>query len=75
MKLETRRWESLLLIALVLVPGCGKSNRATQPTTPAGPPQFVSKWGSQGTQNGQFRGPQGVATDGAGNVHVADYLN
>ena len=37
--------------------------------------QFVSKWGSKGTGKGEFRNPQGIAVDGAGNVYVVDVLN
>ena len=36
---------------------------------------FVSKWGSLGTAEGQFRQPDGVVTDSAGNVDVADRIN
>ena len=32
---------------------------------------FVRKWGSQGTSDGQFNGPWGVAVDSSGNVYVA----
>src|SRR5438067_2862242 len=33
---------------------------------------FVTTWGSSGTGDGQFDFPFGVATDGSGNVYVAD---
>jgi len=36
---------------------------------------FDLLWGSQGTENGQFNGPFGVAVDSSGNVYVADYGN
>jgi DNA-binding beta-propeller fold protein YncE len=36
---------------------------------------FLTKWGSRGSANGQFRGPSGIATDSAGNVYVADTGN
>ena len=32
----------------------------------------VAAWGSKGTQNGQFKNPDGVAADSSGNVYVAD---
>ena len=36
---------------------------------------FLIKWGSAGTGDGQFDGPIGLATDGSGNVFVADTNN
>src|SRR5215207_3815430 len=36
---------------------------------------FLSTWGTQGSANGQFNHPYGVAADGSGNVFVSDYDN
>ena len=36
---------------------------------------FVTKWGSYGSGDGQFNGPRAVAMDGSGNVYVADQGN
>src|SRR5437763_1411052 len=36
---------------------------------------FLTTWGSSGTGDGQFDFPFGVATDGSGNVYVADHGN
>ncbi len=36
---------------------------------------FVAQWGGQGTGNGQFESPRGIATDCAGNVYVTDFSN
>ncbi len=36
---------------------------------------FVAKWGSGGSGNGQFSNPMGVAVDSSGNVYVVDQLN
>lgn len=33
---------------------------------------FISKWGTAGTGNGQFSTPNGINTDSAGNVYVAE---
>src|SRR5262249_7691545 len=39
------------------------------------PCTFVTTWGSSGSGDGQFSFPEGVATDGSGNVYVADTGN
>jgi sugar lactone lactonase YvrE len=36
---------------------------------------FITKWGSHGTGDGQLWRPDGVATDAAGNVYLADLSN
>lgn len=37
--------------------------------------KFVTQWGSIGTDNGQFKSPEGLAVDSYGNVYVADTGN
>ncbi len=37
--------------------------------------QFITKWGSQGSGDGQFNLPQGIAIDSSSNVYVGDWLN
>src|SRR6185295_19075734 len=34
--------------------------------------EFVAKWGSEGSGDGQFTTPTGIAADCSGNVYVAD---
>jgi tripartite motif-containing protein 71 len=36
---------------------------------------FITKWGSEGTGNGQLKSPEGIAVDSSGNVYVADTCN
>jgi tripartite motif-containing protein 71 len=42
---------------------------------PEQPPNFITKWGSRGTEDGQFFHPGAVAVDSSGNVYVADLGN
>jgi len=36
---------------------------------------FLGKWGSLGTEDGEFNYPKGIAVDSGGNVYVADTYN
>lgn len=64
---RTRRGAALLVAALVL----GLLSAA-----PAlGAFDFLGKFGTTGTGNGQLDGPAGVTVDPAGNVYVAEYEN
>jgi hypothetical protein len=36
---------------------------------------FITKWGSNGTADGQFNVPSGIAVDSSRNVYVADTLS
>ena len=39
------------------------------------PPTYLFQWGSQGSGNGQFAAPEGIAIDSSNNVYVADTQN
>ncbi len=39
------------------------------------PPSFITKWGSKGTEDGQFLSPGAVAVDSSDKVYVADTNN
>jgi tripartite motif-containing protein 71 len=43
--------------------------------THAGTYSYVTQWGSEGSSNGQFNAPVGIAVDSTGNVYVADKEN
>jgi uncharacterized protein YjiK len=36
---------------------------------------FITKWGSWGTGDGQFAGPEGIAIDSNGNIFIAEEYN
>ncbi len=50
-----------------------RGNNRVQKFTSAG--NLISKWGSQGSGNGQFSAPSGIAVDTARNVYVSDSGN
>jgi hypothetical protein len=49
------------------------NNDRIQKLTPNG--QLITKWGSHGSENGQFWGPSAIAIDSGGYVYVADTYN
>jgi DNA-binding beta-propeller fold protein YncE len=60
----------------VLVPILGIALCIAAGAVPAaGSVVFDSTWGSEGSGDGQFHVPEGVAVDGSGNVYVADQGN
>ena len=54
---------------VVLLAFCVQSVAAEDPY------QFVAKWGSNGSDAGQFNEPRGIAVDTEGTVYVADTMN
>lgn len=55
------------LVALMLVPAV-----SVQTAEANVPPTFLLKWGSNGTADGQFNYPVGIAVDSVGNVYETD---
>jgi sugar lactone lactonase YvrE len=53
----------------------GLSNVSSATTRSAAPPEFVLKWGSQGSADGQFDFPLRIAVDGGGDIFVAELDN
>ena len=50
-----------------------KGNNRIQKFTSDG--TFITKWGSNGSSDGQFKVPHGIAIDSSGNVYVTDFMN
>ncbi|MBF0592498.1 MAG: hypothetical protein HQL02_10470 [Nitrospirae bacterium] len=60
--------------AITVIPNSGEQwNDRIQKFTSDG--KFIAKWGSSGSGDGQFYGPDGIAIDGSGNVYVVDEDN
>jgi hypothetical protein len=49
------------------------NNYRIEKFSPAG--TFLAKWGTEGSGDGQFEGPDGIAVDNSGSVYVADPVN
>jgi DNA-binding beta-propeller fold protein YncE len=65
----------MVITALVVSAAFVAGATASQQATTDGSYKSVGKWGKNGTANGQFRNPFGIATDKGGNVYVADTDN
>jgi streptogramin lyase len=68
-----RKLALLTCVLVVYLPFAGIHLASAQET--ADTYDFVLQWGSSGAGDGQFWNPQGVSTDGAGNVYVVDTFN
>jgi RHS repeat-associated protein len=70
-----KRW---LKVAVTAINANGALTATTAATPEILPDSYMvkgSEFGATGTGNGQFSSPQGIATDGSGNVWVADSGN
>ncbi len=71
----------LIGILLLCLVGCGGARAApANGDGGGGGPvegayEFVTKWGSSGSDDGEFAFPEGVAVDAEANVYVADQAN
>jgi len=61
-----------LVVTRAILTGCCL---AALPAIASAALQFVTKWGSQGSANGQFREPSGLVVGAGGNLYVADRAN
>jgi hypothetical protein len=57
---------------IYIADGMGSNNRVAKFDRDG---RFIKQWGSTGSQQGQFNGLKGLATDAQGNVYVADAGN
>jgi DNA-binding beta-propeller fold protein YncE len=73
LKFQRNLLSTLNLLAVVFIFGVVLGEQIVTATEP--PPIFITKWGSQGSGDGQFDLAFGVATDAARNVYVADSRN
>lgn len=53
--------------------GCIQGNNRVQKFDSDG--NFITKWGSEGSGEGQFNRPLGISVDSEGNVYVVDTGN
>ena len=71
-KMNSKYWLHVCVIALLALSVLAFSFAAA---SAEGGYSFITKWGSEGTGDGQFNRPFGVAVDSSGNVFVADSSN
>jgi YD repeat-containing protein len=67
-----------LTTTTVYEPSTGAVVETRSPADPSGestPPEYLSQFGSEGVEEGEFKNPAGVAVDSSGDLWVADDLN
>ncbi len=63
----------IFMVTLSVLVNFNLNNPLAQTSTPNNQTyQFIKKWGSNGTGNGQFDSPINIAIDSADNVYITD---
>ena len=63
-----------LLLSCLVFTGCSTGDTPSLPTA-SGSPELLLSWGKQGSGNGEFWYPRGMAIDRAGTIYVTDSWN
>ncbi|WP_319641651.1 NHL repeat-containing protein [Methanovulcanius yangii] len=66
-------WVSLGLFLLIPSMLCGQAIAVDFGTYPGSSYEFVTKWGTEGYNDGQFKFPNAIAVDSSGYVYVLDH--
>jgi streptogramin lyase len=63
------------IILTAMTAGCTASQTSARPQSQPAPLVFIGSWGVKGSDPGQLDKPYSIATDGVGNVFIADAGN